>query len=126
MRSLKLPSECPREYLPIEDRDTSARIVKIEEQVAFSYDLGDRADFLKPGKQRDVVWPRQVAMYFIRELTTLSWHSIGRRYGKNHGTAMWAHRRVSEAIECYPELRAALNKLRIHMTTDQLPLALEA
>jgi chromosomal replication initiator protein len=45
-------------------------------------------------------WPRQVAMYLARELTTESLPSIGRHLGgRNHTTVLHAHRRVTQAVE---------------------------
>ncbi len=45
-------------------------------------------------------WPRQVAMYLARELTSESLPSIGRQLGgRNHTTVLHAHRRVAQTME---------------------------
>ena len=51
---------------------------------------------LKRGKRnKNVVRPRQIAMYLIRELTELSLPEIGRVFGaKHHTTVLYAHKKI--------------------------------
>nr|WP_245808536.1 chromosomal replication initiator protein DnaA [Deinococcus hopiensis] len=64
------------------------------------------------GRARDVVVPRQVAMYLIRELTAHSLPEIGQFFGRDHSTVMHAVSKVTEALGRDAELAAAVDALR--------------
>ena len=52
------------------------------------------------GRRRELVVPRQVAMYLMRELTTHSYPEIGKFFSdRDHSTVMYAVQKVAEAIE---------------------------
>ncbi|WP_272976577.1 chromosomal replication initiator protein DnaA [Deinococcus geothermalis] len=64
------------------------------------------------GRAREVVVPRQVAMYLIRELTDHSLPEIGQFFGRDHSTVMHAVSKVSEQMSKDPELAATVEVLR--------------
>ncbi|GAA5514319.1 chromosomal replication initiator protein DnaA [Deinococcus carri] len=64
------------------------------------------------GRARDVVVPRQVAMYLIRELTEHSLPEIGQFFGRDHSTVMHAVSKVTEQMGKEPELTASVDALR--------------
>ncbi|MFT4202138.1 chromosomal replication initiator protein DnaA [Gordonia sp. (in: high G+C Gram-positive bacteria)] len=49
-------------------------------------------------KVREVVTPRQIAMYLCRELTELSLPRIGEAFNRDHSTVMHAERKVKEQL----------------------------
>ncbi|MDO8430005.1 MAG: chromosomal replication initiator protein DnaA [bacterium] len=50
-------------------------------------------------RQKNVVEPRQIAMYLLRDILGLSYPDIGQRLGKrDHTTAIYAYRKLSEEI----------------------------
>jgi chromosomal replication initiator protein len=52
-----------------------------------------------PKRSKDIVWPRQVAIYLTRELTDLSLVDIGRHFGgRDHSTILHAYNKVSELV----------------------------
>lgn len=62
------------------------------------YDLGEEELFEKSRRQ-EVVRPRQVAMYFAREILQMSYPAIGKRFrGLDHTTVMHACERVKRDI----------------------------
>lgn len=64
-------------------------------------------------RSRGVARPRQVAMYFARELTPMSLPNIGQRFGKrDHTTVIHAIRKVEELIAANSEFAADINVLR--------------
>jgi chromosomal replication initiator protein len=67
------------------------------------------------GRVREVVVPRQVAMYLIRELTSHSLPEIGQFFGRDHSTVMHAVSKVTEQLGKDPELTASVDGLRRHL-----------
>lgn len=66
------------------------------------------------GKKRvkNIVLPRQIAMYLTRELTELSFPKIGEAFGgKNHTTAMHAHTKIKEDIKKDADLKRDIETL---------------
>jgi hypothetical protein len=62
---------------------------------------------------RDVARPRQVAMYFTREITPLSLPCIGRRFGgRDHTTVIHAINKVELLIASDPAFAAEIVALR--------------
>jgi chromosomal replication initiator protein len=58
-----------------------------------------RKQILGPKRSRDIVWPRQIAVYLTRELTDHSLVDIGEFYGgRDHSTILYAYNKVSDLI----------------------------
>lgn len=69
-------------------------------------------DLLSDRRARSVSWPRQMAMYLTREMTTRSLPDIGYHFGgRDHSTVIHAIRQV-EARKRFPETVQALNAIR--------------
>ena len=57
-------------------------------------------DIKSKGRRKELVVPRQIAMYIIRETTTHSFPEIGQFFsGRDHSTVMYAVQKVSKKIE---------------------------
>ncbi len=69
--------------------------------VRVAKEFGADADAVKGrGRRKELVQPRQVAMYLMRELTTHSFPEIGKFFSdRDHSTVMYAVQRVAETIE---------------------------
>ncbi|MFC4427330.1 chromosomal replication initiator protein DnaA [Deinococcus navajonensis] len=67
------------------------------------------------GRVREVVIPRQVAQYLIRDLTDHSLPEIGQFFGRDHSTVMHAISKVTEQLGKDTELTAAVETLRRKM-----------
>ncbi|MFC4640093.1 chromosomal replication initiator protein DnaA [Deinococcus hohokamensis] len=67
------------------------------------------------GRVREVVIPRQVAQYLIRDLTDHSLPEIGQFFGRDHSTVMHAINKVTEQLGKDTELTAAVEMLRRKM-----------
>ena len=67
------------------------------------------------GKKRtkNIVFPRQVAMYLTRELTEMSFPKIGEYFGnKNHTTVIHAYEKITDEIETDIQLKNEINQLK--------------
>ena len=75
----------------------------------FALSQGD----LKRGKRnKNMVLPRQIAMYLVRELTTLSLPEIGVFFGaKHHTTILYAHRKINTDLKKDAKLKLIVNSL---------------
>ena len=66
---------------------------------------------------RGVMLPRQVSMYLARQLTGLSFESIGAFFGgRDHTTVLHACRKVEEALQSDAALSGALKHLHAQLT----------
>ena len=72
---------------------------KIIQSVADFYDLKEK-EILSSSRKKEVVNPRQVAMYLLREELKSSYPFIGRKLGgKDHTTAIHAYEKILKEIE---------------------------
>ncbi len=70
-------------------------------------------DLRSRSRQRDVVYPRQIAMYIARELTGLSLPKIGKEFGgRDHTTVMHAISKVTKEIQQDDQVAKLVNKLK--------------
>lgn len=70
-------------------------------------------DLVGRSRRQDQVHPRHVAMYFCRELTSLSLSAIGTRFaGRDHSTISHAHQKVSDRLDVEPQLEKELTQVR--------------
>lgn len=67
------------------------------------------------GRARDIVVPRQIAMYLIREMTSHSLPEIGQYFGRDHSTVMHAINKVGENIKKDEEMAAQVSRLREYL-----------
>ncbi|MDD4467151.1 MAG: chromosomal replication initiator protein DnaA [Candidatus Pacebacteria bacterium] len=72
---------------------------KIIQSVADFFDLKER-EILAPSRKKEVVKPRQIAMYLLREELKSSFPFIGRKFnGKDHTTALHSYKKISLEIQ---------------------------
>ena len=95
--SLERTEELIRHLLKSQDRRLT--IEDIQKQVAAYYQVSMR-DLLSHRRDRNIVRPRQVAMYLSKELTPRSLPEIGRRFGgRDHTTVLYGVRKIAKMIE---------------------------
>ena len=100
-----------RDIIPVADVQPLG-IVFIQETVAEYYDIG--VEEMK-GKRRDkhIVFPRQVAMYLIREETESSLPVVGDAFGgRDHTTALHAIDKITELLREDTRLQSDIRQLR--------------
>lgn len=84
------------------------------------------ADLLSSKKHRRFSYPRQIAMYLSRHLTSLSFKEIGRAFGnKDHSTVIYAVNRIRRETRDQPRVKGDIRTLqrlltRIHPEVDHL------
>ena len=85
---------------------------KIIEAVAEFYDLKEK-DLIDPCRKKEIVKPRQVAMYLFREELKSSFPFIGRKFGgKDHTTAIYSCEKIKKELEKNQTLAEEINLIK--------------
>jgi chromosomal replication initiator protein len=94
-----------------EEARRAVTIDQIKSRVAEHFDVR-LADMTSKRRPANIAFPRQVAMYFARELTKSSLCEIGDAFGgRDHGTVIHAHRLVKERIKSDEKVRQIVSYL---------------
>jgi len=85
---------------------------EILERVAIYYGV-TREDLLGPRRSREIALARQVAMYLVRELTSLSLPQIGREVGnRDHTTVLYGVDKIAALFEKDEALRRQILEIK--------------
>jgi chromosomal replication initiator protein len=85
---------------------------RIIDQVASYFDL-ETNEISSSSRERRVMFPRQIAMYLVREQTDSSYEWIAHRFARqDHTTAMHSCARIEELSASDPEVRQTVLELR--------------
>ncbi|HEV8582337.1 MAG TPA: chromosomal replication initiator protein DnaA [Thermoanaerobaculia bacterium] len=110
--TLSLARETLKDILPEEGKKPpAAEIVKL---VARHYDL-KVSEIKSKSNSRQIVIPRQVAMYLCKRLTDLSYPEIGKLFNdKHHSTVMYSVEKVQQMRDSDPDLDRTLQNFERH------------
>jgi chromosomal replication initiator protein len=104
-----LAREVLKNFLKSPDRIVT--VEQIQKVVADHFGIPEEAMKVKK-RTSTLAYPRQIAMYLARELTSISYTELGNRFGgRDHTTVMHACDKVTAARETDPELRQILQRL---------------
>ena len=108
--SLSMAQQVLKNLVDLGERRVSIEII----QRAVCQEFGLSLPQLRSkNNSRPVAYPRQVAMYLAKELTTASLPQIGREFGgKHHTTVLHSINKISELRQSDRDLNRLLNKLR--------------
>ena len=91
---------------------------KIAEIVAEFYDININ-DLINRNRKQEVVKPRQIAMYLMREELKSSYPFIGQKLGgRDHTTAIYACNKIEEEIKNNNDLYQELNLIKERLYSD--------
>jgi len=90
--------------LPTAHSSTPQEIIRF---VAHHYGV-KVADLKGRDNRRSVAFPRQVAMYLLREVLNLSYPEIARLFGKHHTTVLYSVEQIAQQRRTNPNLDATL------------------
>lgn len=86
-------------------------VAQVQEAVAQHFNL-TIPEMVAARRTRDVMLPRQLAMYLSRELVKASFPEIAKRFGgKDHSTVIHAHHKVTRLLKDDPHLRALASEI---------------
>ncbi len=107
--TLAVTQQCLKQFI-----DTQVRKITIETiQRTVSEHFGMRvAELKQKNNSRQIVVPRQIAMYLAKQLTEASLPEIGRQFGgKHHTTVMHSIGKIDEQRRTDKDLNRTINKL---------------
>ncbi|BDS04961.1 chromosomal replication initiator protein DnaA [Oceaniferula spumae] len=94
-----------------EEGQKRVTVDSIQKAVSEHFDLR-MADMTSRRRPTNIAFPRQIAMYLSRHLTPCSLVEIGEAFGgRDHGTVIYACRKVKQRIESEPQVRDAVDIL---------------
>ncbi len=83
----------------------------ILEEVATFFDMTPESIIAK-GRAKDVLLPRRIAIYLMREMTPLSLPAIGSAVAQNHSTVLYSIRSITDSLVSDTKLQAMINDLK--------------
>jgi chromosomal replication initiator protein len=107
--TLSVTQQCLKQFI-----DTQVRKITIETiQRTVAENFGMRvAELKQKNNSRQIVVPRQIAMYLAKQLTEASLPEIGRQFGgKHHTTVMHSIAKIDEQRRADKDLNRTINKL---------------
>ncbi len=107
--TLAVTQQCLKQFI-----DTQVRKITIETiQRTVAEQFGMRvAELKQKNNSRQIVVPRQIAMYLAKQLTEASLPEIGRQFGgKHHTTVMHSIAKIDEQRRADKDLNRTVNKL---------------
>ncbi|HWP95592.1 MAG TPA: chromosomal replication initiator protein DnaA [Syntrophomonadaceae bacterium] len=108
--NLATASEALKDILP-PPRPRKITIESIQKTVAKHYDL-DIVELLSKKRNKQVVFPRQVAMYLCRRLTDASYPQIGDQFGsRDHTTVIHSTDKIEKQLDIDRDLAITVEKL---------------
>jgi chromosomal replication initiator protein len=107
--SLQMAQQVLKHMVHIQERRIT--IDAIQKAVAEKFQV-KQAQLKEKSNTKKVVYPRQVAMYLVKELTNASLPEIGRSFGgKHHTTVMHSIAKIDKNRQSDPELNRLLHSL---------------
>jgi chromosomal replication initiator protein len=92
--------------------ETSQSPEEILKAVAEHYNL-KLEELRGAGRRKEVVIPRQIAMYLIREMTHASLPEIGQFFdGRDHTTVLYAIQKIQESLDTDPSIQQAIKAIK--------------
>ena len=108
--TLASTQQCLKQFIDMQVRKITIEAI----QRAVSENFGMRiVDLKQKNNSRNVVVPRQIAMYLAKQMTEASLPEIGRQFGnKHHTTVMHSIAKIGELRRVDKDLHRTLNKLQ--------------
>jgi len=112
--TLELVKEVLKDTLPNEEKRVS--VDAIQRVVAERYNC-KFSDMKSKKRTKQIAFPRQIAMYLSRELTSHSLSEIGATFGgKDHTTIIHAYEKIEDLLVTDITLLAEVNSLKKQLT----------
>ena len=96
----------------IQPRSKRVTFQHVVQAVCEFYNISQK-DLLSKTRKQEIVKPRQIAMYLLREEVKFSFPLIGKKFGgKDHTTAIYAYEKIKKEIEQDTSLEEEINIIK--------------
>ncbi|RYG69181.1 chromosomal replication initiator protein DnaA [bacterium] len=109
--NLDLASETVRYYSTSEAETVKVSVETIIEVVAEHYRT-PVGDLLGKKRNKEIVTPRQVAMYLAREMGNMSYPDIGRAFDRDYTTVIHSYEKIKGELKRDSTLKGTISELR--------------
>ena len=109
--NLDLAAETVRYYSTAEAETVKIEAETIIEVVAEHFEI-PVSDLLGKKRNKEIVMPRQVAMYVAREMAGMSYPDIGRAFDRDYTTVIHSYEKVKAELKKDTGLRGAISEIR--------------
>ena len=117
---MTLAAEALKDILP-PPRPRKITIEMIQKEVCSYYNL-EMSDLLSKKRNKQVVFPRQVAMFLCRKITDASYPQIGDQFGgRDHTTVIHSVEKIEKEVNDNPELATTVDELSQRLNATHLP-----
>jgi chromosomal replication initiator protein len=94
------------------DRHKEITVELIQKTVADYFDL-KLIDLKSEKRVKNIVYARQIAIWFCREMTKSSYPEIGHKFGgKDHSTVIHSYKKVDKLITDEPKVSKTIEEIR--------------
>ncbi|MBU6500448.1 MAG: chromosomal replication initiator protein DnaA [Patescibacteria group bacterium] len=69
-------------------------------------------DLISHNRRKEVVKPRQIAMYLLRDISELSYPYIGEKMGRDHTTAIHSYEKINQEVNKNPNLNQEILSIK--------------
>jgi chromosomal replication initiator protein len=110
-----------REGVSFEAPQQAISLNEIISLVEHSFGIS-KTELISKSRKGVIAWARQVAMYLGRRFTLLSLEEIGKNFGRDHATVLYAYDKVSETLRLHPsrkyEVEFLVSKLQARVPRE--------
>lgn len=106
-----------KDYIAEQEQKIGSTIEKITTFVAKFYNL-NLEDMKRRTRKSEIAKPRQIAMYLLRDMVGLSFPSIGRTFGLDHTTVLYAFEKISDQISKDSVVKGQIDSIRAMVTKE--------
>ena len=114
LQSIPVTLEMAKENLKdiLVDRHKEITVELIQKTVADYFDL-KLIDLKSEKRVKNIVYARQIAIWFCREMTKSSYPDIGSKFGgKDHSTVIHSYKKIDKSITDEPKLSKIIEEIR--------------
>jgi chromosomal replication initiator protein len=109
--NLDLAAETVRHYSTAEAEPVKVDVDTIIDVVSDYFKMPTK-DILGKKRNKEIVTPRQVAMYLAREMGSMSYPDIGRAFGRDYTTVIHSYEKIRSEIKRDSNLKTAISEIR--------------
>ncbi|MBV9468996.1 MAG: chromosomal replication initiator protein DnaA, partial [Abitibacteriaceae bacterium] len=109
--NLDLAAETVRYYSTAEAEPVKVDVDTIIQVVSDHFKMPVR-DILGKKRNKEIVLPRQIAMFLAREMGAMSYPDIGRAFGRDYTTVIHSYEKIKSEVKKDSNLKNAISEIR--------------